>query len=243
VLTFTRSSIVLGVLVILLFLLAQRRFVILAGVTVMAAVILGSALTFGCSSAPGSPGPTINPGAILGDRFSDGNDRMALWYSASRVMLDHPIFGVGLDKMSDAVKANPGRYAYTPFGVATSSAHNTILLAGAETGVVGALAILGINIGIGLIALGCTWRGRKRESALLLAAGLAMGAYLVQGMFNNLFSVPATSSVFALAVGAFAASYRSAREGPETSRAPDESPHLDPYTSPASEASTPDGDH
>ena len=30
------------------------------------------------------------------DRFGDGNDRLALWYSGTRLMLDFPWAGVGL---------------------------------------------------------------------------------------------------------------------------------------------------
>ena len=92
----------------------------------------------------------------------------------------------------------------TPVGPATSSAHNTILLAGAETGIFGALAAVLINLGLGLAALRTAWRGWKQSEPLLVAAAFAIAGYLVQGMVNNLFEVGATSVLFALTIGAFA---------------------------------------
>ena len=197
-LTFTRSSILLGVLLAIGFLVYQRKFAVLVGVTTMTAGVLALAFAVSCTSA--------SPGSI-GGRFSDGNDRLALWYAAGRIMVDHPVFGVGLDRMNDVVKENPDRYRETPFGPATSSAHNTILLAAAETGVVGGLGTLGVNVGIAAIAVSAArraWRQRSQEGALLLGMIVAVLGFLAQGMVNNLFSVPATSVLLALLVGAIA---------------------------------------
>jgi O-antigen ligase len=241
-LTFTRSSILLGAALTVIFLVYERRFLLLAAVTAVAGILLVSALSLGCTTGSGGPGLPGNPGGVLGGRFSDGNDRLALWYSAGLIMVDHPLFGIGLEQMTDFVRAHPGRYRDTPFGPATSSAHNTILLAGAETGVAGGLAVLVINIGVAFIAARCAWRGRRREDAIFLAAGLALAGYLTQGMVNNLFSVPATSAVFALTVGAFAASRQAKSTGTGDPAATGAAP-LDPYTSPSSEANTPGGDH
>lgn len=206
-LTFTRSSILLGAAVSVAFLVYERKFSILAMMAGVTAVLVAFAFSVGCTPAPG-PGQPQDPGALFGDRFSDGNDRLALWYSAGRIMLDHPLFGVGLGHMAGVVKSEPERYAKTPFGIATSSAHNTVLLAGAETGLLGGVAVLGINVGLGLVVVRCARRSRKRHDPLLLAAAVALGAYLVQGMVNNLFSTPATMAMFALVVGGFLSSRR-----------------------------------
>ena len=100
-----------------------------------------------------------------------------------------------------------------------------------------------VNLGLAGVALRGAWRGRNRERAFLLAAALALGAYLVQGMFNNLFSVPATSVLMALLVGAIAGSGRSeARPDAETS--PVGPGATGPYTSPSSDPHpVPDGEH
>jgi O-antigen ligase len=184
----------------------------------MAAVVFG-AFALGCthSSKPGVP---ANPTTVIGNRLTDETDRLALWYSASLIMLDHPAFGIGLGRMNEVVAANPGRYRITPYGVATSSAHNTVLLAGAETGILGALATLAANICLGLLALRMAWRGRTHKDVLLIGAAFALLGYLAQGMVNNLFSVPAATAVFALVVGGFAGAGGPAE--PYTRAAPDQ---------------------
>ena len=230
ILTFTRSSILIGVVLSIGYLVYQRRFIMLAAVSAIAAGILASAFTISCTSAP------------IGERFAEGNDRLALWYAAGMIMVEHPLFGIGLDRMSVEVKTHPERYRETPFGLATSSAHNTILLAGAETGIPGGLAVLGINAGLAVVAVRVAWRARRREDALIFAAALTLGGYLVQGMVNNLFSVPATSVVFALLIGAVVGSHPQddGRRNPDQLSAG--APAAGPYTSPASDNHGPDGD-
>lgn len=225
-LTFTRSSILLGVVLAVAFLIYERRFLMLAAVAAGATVLAVSAMSLGCAAS------STSPGSVLGGRLSDGNDRLALWYAAGRIMVDHPLYGVGLGRMLETVQDDPGRYRETPFGPATSSAHNTILLAGAETGVLGALAVASLNIMLAAIALRCAWRGRKRGDPLLVAAGLVIGGYLAQGMVNNLFSIPATSSLLALLVGAFALPSAEAGEtsAPADLSSPSGSTRSSPYT-------------
>jgi O-antigen ligase len=204
VLTFTRSSILMGLAVTLVFLLVYRKVLMLAFIAAASIAVLLVMLSLGCTASPGGNGLPGDPLGVVGGRFSDGNDRLALWYAAAHITVDHPIAGVGLGRMSSTLEADPERYSRTPYGTATSSAHNTILLAGAETGVAGALAAAAINIGLALVALRCAWRGRKLRDPLLVAAALAIGGFLVQGMFNNLFEVGATGVLLALVVGAFA---------------------------------------
>lgn len=212
VLTFTRSSIIIGALLVILLLLYYRRFILLAAMGALSAVLLFGALSMGCTSPSGGHGLPADPTSLIGGRFGDSNDRLALWYAAGHMMVDNPIFGVGLGKMDATLKGDPERYGDTPFGPATSSAHNTILLAGAETGILGALGAAVINVGLALVALRAAWRGRMLHDPLLLVAGLAILGYLVQGMVNNLFEVGATSALFALTIGAFAAWHPEAEE-------------------------------
>jgi O-antigen ligase len=238
VLTFTRSSIfIAGVLAIAL-LIYQRRFLLMAGALVVTtAILLAFAFSVGCTTSKSSGGV----GGIVGGRISDGNDRLALWYAAAHIMADHPLYGVGLDRMQAVLGEDPLRYKHTPFGPATSSAHNTILLAGAETGIVGALAMVAINLALALLALRCLWRGWRRRDVLLAAPGLVIGGYLVQGMFNNLFSVPATSSILALLVGAFAISRAASGQRDGESSPPTGGEQASSYTRPAVNTNDPAG--
>jgi O-antigen ligase len=240
VLTFTRSSIYIAGLLTVTLLIFQRRVVLMAAAMgVTTAILLAVAFSVGCAGASSPGGGGV--GSLVGGRISDGNDRLALWYAAAHIMVDHPLFGVGLDRMPVVLDEDPVRYQRTPFGTASNSAHNTILLAGAETGFVGALAILAINVGLAVLALRCLWRGWRRRDVLLPAPGLVIGGYLVQGMFNNLFSVPATSSILALLVGAFAISRAASgqRDGESSPQTGDE--QASSYTRPAVNSHDPAG--
>jgi O-antigen ligase len=232
VLTSTRSSIFIAGVVAVVLLIYQRRFVLMAAAMVVTtSVLLAFSIAVGCAASGSSSGV----GGIVGGRISDGNDRLALWYAAGHIMADHPLYGVGLGRMQEVMDEDPVRYKRTPFGAATSSAHNTILLAGAETGFVGALAVAAINVGLAGIALRCLWRGWRRRDVLTAAAGLVIGGYLVQGMVNNLFSIPATSSILALLVGAFAISRDASDQadgGSSSATSPDQPSS---YTRPAME--------
>lgn len=201
-LTFTRSSILIALAACLVFALFARRLRLGAGV-IGAGILLGVLLsTLACGGGLAGARPLAGMTA-LSTRFEDGNDRLALWYAAAHTMVDHPIAGIGLGRLQDFIEAHPLTYAKTPFGPATNSAHNTILLAGAETGVLGALATLALNLALAAAAIGLVWQRHRRRDVLLSAAGFALGGYLVQGMVNNLFTVPATSVLLALLVGAF----------------------------------------
>lgn len=204
ILTFTRSSIIVALAACVVLALYERRLRHGAGLiagSVLLAILL-STVTCGGGVAGTRP---LSGVTALGTRFEDGNDRLALWYAAARIMVDYPIAGIGLGRLQEFVATHPATYGTTPFGTATNSAHNTILLAGAETGVLGGLATLVLNLALAVAALGLIWQRRARREVLLSAAGFSLVGYLVQGMVNNLFTVPATSVLLALLVGAFVA--------------------------------------
>ena len=206
VLTFTRSSILVAVAACVIFALRERRLALGAGLVGGAALLVLLITTVGCGG--GSTGSRPLSGVTaLGTRFEDGNDRLALWYAAAHIMVDNPVAGIGLGRLPEFVAAHATSFGETPFGLATNSAHNTILLAGAETGVLGAVATLALNLALAAAALGLIWQRRRRRDFVLSAAGFSLGGYLVQGMVNNLFTVPATSVLLALLVGAFVAGW------------------------------------
>jgi O-antigen ligase len=184
-LTYTRSSLALVVAVLVTLLAARARLVLLLPIVVLLLLVL---LTT----------PTLK-------RFVDDvPDRFALWTSASRLMADHPFTGVGPGRELEVARSDPARYRDTPYGPAVSTAHNTVLLAGAETGLLGAVGIALLNAGVGLAALALVVRNhRPGRPVLLFAAGLAILAFLAQGMVNNLFTVGVTSTLAATMVGCF----------------------------------------
>jgi O-antigen ligase len=95
--------------------------------------------------------------------------------------------------MLDAVADNPERYRATTFGEAWSTAHNTVLLAGAETGLLGAVGALVLNLGLAIVVIQVFRRAPKGAAgSLQVAAALALGIFLAQGMVNNLFTVGVT---------------------------------------------------
>jgi O-antigen ligase len=204
VLTFTRTSIILAAIATVAVLVYHRQLRLSLVAVALTALVLFAVTSAACQPKQGGEPGNGGEGPIgaITDRFGDTTDRPALWYSATVIMLDHPVFGVGLGRIQEVIKSNPDRYVHTPFGTAASTAHNTILLAGAETGVLGAIATLVLNVALGLAAL--IWILRGRHDPLLSAAGFAVGAFLVQGMLNNLFTVGVTGVLLALIVGTFA---------------------------------------
>jgi len=147
-------------------------------------------------------------------------------------MIDHPVAGVGPGRMVAVEQTDPDRYMRTTVGYAQNNAHNTVLLAGAETGVVGAIGSLLVNLAIALAALRILLRGRRPDIAVVETAGaIAVLGYLAQGMVNNLFTVAAAGVVFAVVAGAYvirleaAPSARAATDGSaQRQRAPTGTP-------------------
>lgn len=182
-LTYTRVSLGLVIVALVILVLLRSRPILLAPIGfVLAAVALFT--------------PTLTR------LVSDIPDRLALWTSAFLLMVDHPVAGVGPGQTLDAVAANPERYRVTPFGEAWSTAHNTVLLAGAETGVLGAVGAILLNLGLAIIVIHVFIRAPKGSvGSLQVAAALALGIFLVQGMVNNLFTVGVTGICAAFLLG------------------------------------------
>ena len=134
---------------------------------------------------------------------ADGNDRLALYDSAVRVFVDHPVAGVGPGEQADVTAADPVRYRSTPFGVATANAHNTVLLAAAENGVLGLVGAVVCTIGFaGAAVVAIRRAGSSSVGIRQSAAGVALLAFLVQGMTNNLYTVTLTATEMLLVLAA-----------------------------------------
>jgi hypothetical protein len=182
-LTYTRVSLGLVVVALVVLVLLRSRPVLLAPIGAVLALV--AIFT-----------PTLA-------RFvSDVPDRLALWTSAFLLMIDHPMGGVGPGRTLDIVAQHPERYRMTQFGEAWSTAHNTILLAGAETGVLGAIGAFVLNLGLAIIVIQVFIRAPKGAAgSLQVAPALALGVFLAQGMVNNLFTVGVTGICAAFLLG------------------------------------------
>jgi O-antigen ligase len=202
-LTFTRASLGLAIALLAVMLLIRGRIRFI--VPVLLVVGLGFATTPSGAADTGVPGTSgSGPPVAIQRLTSDVPDRLALWYSATLMMLDHPLTGVGPGRTVDVASSNPSRYIDTPLGAATNSAHNTVLLAGAELGVLGATGALLVNLGIALAAFRIILAPRRRNLPAIETAGaIAVLGYLAQGMVNNLFNVAAAGVVFAVVAGAY----------------------------------------
>ena len=204
-LTFTRASLGLTLfgLFVLLLLRGRLRYI----VPVLFVVALGFLTTpTPASNAVGAdPGSPLAGTPVAVQRLTDDvPDRLALWYSATELMLDHPLVGVGPGRMIEAARTDPARYIKTPLGNAYNNAHNTVLIAGAELGIAGAIGAFLVNLAIGLAALGLLVQGWRRRVGVIETAGaIAVLGFLAQGMVNNLFNVAAAGVVFAVVAGAY----------------------------------------
>jgi hypothetical protein len=204
-LTFTRAS--LGLTLVGLFVLLLLRGRLRYLVPVLLVVALGFLTTPVRTDDSGDDsGSPLSGAPVAVQRLTDDvPDRLALWYSATEMMLDHPLTGVGAGRMIEVAQSDPDRYIRTPLGNAQNNAHNTVLLAGAELGVAGAIGALLVNLALALAAFGVVIRGwRKGIGSVVETAGaIAVLGYLTQGMVNNLFNVAAAGVVFAVVAGAY----------------------------------------
>jgi O-antigen ligase len=181
----TRSSFVLtGLALAVLIVLAGRPWLL---------VPLGAAAALFVAATP-----------LLNRLLSGTTDRLALWTSAVLMTLDHPITGVGAGRMVTVLQQNPERYVETSFGRATASAHNIVLLAGAELGLLGLVGVAVIVVALGLGSLRALWTmvRRGRVGWLGATSALAVLAFLAQCMTNNLVTVGSTGVIAAVLVGA-----------------------------------------
>jgi O-antigen ligase len=202
-LTFTRASLGLAIVGLAVLLLLRGRIRYL--VPVLIVVALGFVTTPSRAAPPGGSGDDGSGAPVAIERLtSDIPDRLALWYSATLMMIDHPLAGVGPGRTLEVAQGNPDRYIDTPVGPAVNNAHNTVLLAGAEVGLAGAIGAFLVNLAIALAALRILLRGRRPDVAVIETAGaVAILGYLAQGMVNNLFNVAAAGVVFAVVAGAY----------------------------------------
>jgi O-antigen ligase len=175
-LTFSRAPLALAVAGLIVLVATRNRPVLLVPVAcLMAALAL------------------VTP---IAERFlSDSTNRLALWWSAFLIMIDHPWTGAGPGMSRVVARADPERYVHTEFGRAPATAHNAILHGGAEMGILGAVGFLLTYFGLLVVAAASGFRAVRARDTLSLSAAVALLGFLVQGMVNNLMTVGMTSVI------------------------------------------------
>jgi hypothetical protein len=157
----------------------------------------------------------------LRERFlEDSTNRLALWWSAFLIMIDHPLTGSGPGLSRVVARANPERYVFTDLGRAPATAHNAILHGGAEMGVLGLLGFLLTYVLLAAVGLLAALRAVRAGDTLLLALALALGGFLAQGMVNNLMTVGMTSVLGGLLAGTVASGLLSDAPAPVPAGSP-----------------------
>jgi hypothetical protein len=134
-------------------------------------------------------------------RLGQDENRLRLWQTALRMALDHPILGVGTGRYAFFFQQYAGELA-RGFGPFWGTAHSLYLHLLAEQGVVGLLSFAAL---FGGLWLGAVRRLPAVDDARGLAlAGLlaALAGWLVYGIVQFTFRVPALVYLAALLAGA-----------------------------------------
>lgn len=122
--------------------------------------------------------------------FNEKHDRYALYWAAGHILSEHALVGVGDGNYLKLIH-NDLTYAKTPYGIATSTPHNSMLLTATTHGVLGGLAHLLLYAFVIATGVSTIRRCRGRRSRYL-AAGItaAFFGFLLQDQSNNLAHVP-----------------------------------------------------
>jgi hypothetical protein len=171
-LTYTRASLIaFGFAILAMGFLAGRRK--LAAGALIACVVAALSI------------PTVRT-KMLGE----GHDRWSLYWASMRLTYDRAVFGVG-DGNYEYVLHENQQYHETPYGIATTTSHNSMLLSAANYGVAGGAAHAVLYFLLLAVCLREIRRVQDRRQRVLVAGVIAgiMG-YLAQDQFNNLAYVP-----------------------------------------------------
>lgn len=122
-------------------------------------------------------------------KFLDRHDRFSLYWAAAQIVADHPITGVG-EGRHEKVLYSSQDYMDTPFGIASSTSHNSVLQSAVHHGIFGGVAHLILYILAALAILRAVRRSEGKDRYLAAGIGAALVAYVCQDQFNNLMYVP-----------------------------------------------------
>jgi O-antigen ligase len=190
--SFSRAGIALGLAALLLTILSAGRFVGLRMRLIVALVILSLALV---------PLFRIGPDRLV-QRFADSKESLTTPGGRGRVWLDslamitaYPAVGSGYGTFAAAYPLHRSPEVRLFY----AHAHNDLIQAIVEGGVVGLLALLLLLVPV-LRAIAAGLGGAKGTLAVGLAAGLA--AMLLHGLVDFNFHIPANAAAAAILAGA-----------------------------------------
>ncbi len=159
----------------------QRRAVAaigaLAGAGLLALAGLGLAL-------PGGTGGVVLAGLLQRVRqLGDAGSRQHIWRAAWEIFRDHPLVGSGLDTFQVAFAGKrTAAYWAVEWNGSPTRAHNEALNLLATQGVLGALAVALLAVGLALATRRALRGAEDRLLVLALAAGIV--AFAVQDLFS-----------------------------------------------------------
>ncbi|MBC7327420.1 O-antigen ligase family protein [bacterium] len=184
ILTFTRTSIVAGIFTLLVFaFLYMRKGRMKAVIQVLFAISFALALLYYLL-------PEMVE--ILSARFLKARPeaRLAPAYAGIQMILDYPIWGVGVDNAIPMMESER-KYSLTPFGETTVRPHNSFIFIGAELGLPASFILLWAVIAITRFLIKTRALSRRPEEiALSNALMSAWIGELVHSLTNNLFHHP-----------------------------------------------------
>jgi O-antigen ligase len=124
--------------------------------------------------------------------------RQSLWRRGMFYMVTHPVVGVGLGNFRTAEGRNLAGEAVAGKGIKWSAAHNSMVQAAAEGGVLVGLAYLLLNIG-SVVQLLMIRPGNSGEGLIAPLVGVTMTAFCVTSFFLSWAIYDVTYMLFALA--------------------------------------------
>jgi len=183
-------------------------------------LLLAVAVLVAVSAAAGLAGQRVwdRFPTMLGPYRGSNLARLLTWRSTSRMILDHPVAGVGLGDYSGRLPPYmtvPHRHAMARRGVTVVKAHNEFLETAAETGVVGLLALFLVFSAAVVVGWRMLDGARDRDETTRAAGTLCcVAATGIQALFTFNLQNPASSFVFWLALGLLSAQELRAQSDP-----------------------------
>ncbi len=178
-LTYTRTSIVYAVIILLIFawMIGKKRLFL----TVVLGAILFSIFT---------------PG--LKERFLvDSTNRVAIWESAILVAKDHPVWGVGPGKYLEELSGNMIDYNVFAFEIENITPHNFFLWTWATLGIFGVVAIFWIIWEIVKSFWTIFHNVNDYDSKIIITGIIASSiGFFLQNLTNNFLFVPVVAMYF-----------------------------------------------
>lgn len=179
-----------------------RRQVLLAGV-----LVLALALGAGRVAWPRLQSAAQDVSAYVdgGPRDTAVGMRFQVWAASLTMLREHPLTGVGYDRFRPTLQAYAQAGRVSPAIAGLPHSHNEILFVASTTGLLGLLALLGVQLGP-LRVLWPALRRGSRQTRCAAAMGLCVTlGFLVFGATEVLFIISMTTAIYVFLTAALLA--------------------------------------